>query len=71
VAYIPCYACQEVHARVPYAHVAKALEQFQAGNGQRVTKYGVEPICILEVIEMPETGNLTREKDGHLVLSVA
>lgn len=54
MAYVPCTSCGRNHRNVKQADVVRILIAFQEGNGQIVTRAGIEPLCILDMLEMSE-----------------
>lgn len=72
MAYVPCHACGIQHKNIPQREIVQVLDEFQRGNGQKMTSHGVENICILDVLGLPPTQRKEREnKNGRLVAEAA
>jgi hypothetical protein len=54
MAYVPCHSCGTIHKLIPQDTLIKIFDKFQAGEGQVVTKYGIEPVCILDLSDLNE-----------------
>ena len=54
MAYVPCYACGSIHKLIPQDTLIKIFDRFQRGEGQVVTRWGIEPICILDLSDLNE-----------------
>lgn len=64
MAYVPCHSCGIYHKNIPQADVILVLNRFQEGTGQIVTPAGIEPRCILEILELPVTQRKARMNAG-------
>ena len=71
-----CAACGRRHSGISAADTRQLIERFQEGDGHRVTRYGVFPVCLLEILNrdtiqsrMENKGNVYDDPAMHDLLS--
>jgi hypothetical protein len=52
--YLFCDPCGRNHSKIGQKGAADLIALYQAGEGHIVTKWGVEPICLLNMLERTE-----------------
>jgi hypothetical protein len=72
MAYVPCVSCGVRHSHIQMRDLIYILAEYQIGNGQLVTKYGVQPICIRKILDLPITniGDWEDESNGNILPSL-
>jgi hypothetical protein len=69
MAYVPCRSCDRMHKNILQSEVVEILDRFQKGDGQRVTKHGIESMCVLDVLDLPEEEKKRRDTIRARILS--